>query len=481
MNISEKVNSASKWSLITELLSKLVSPVMNMILARLLAPEAFGMVATITMVTSFADIFTDAGFQKFLVQGEFKDDNELDKSTNVAFWTNFSISMIAWVLIVTFRHQLAMAVGNQGLGNALAIAACTIPLTSFSSIQMARYRRDFDFRTLFFAKLLGVFIPLCITVPLAFALRSFWALVIGNLAIQLANAVLLTVRSKWKPKFFYSLKIAKDMFGFSLWTLLEQLLGWVNLNIGIFLVGKFLSEYYLGVYKTSMATSNQVMSIIVNAFSPVILATLSRLKGDDNEFKNMFYKFEERISFIIIPLGVGIFVFRDLVTKILLGGQWMEAAPFIGIWGLMRALLIVFGMFSMEVFVSTGRPKFSVLSQILELAVLLPTLLITAPKGYDILYIARSMVVLWSIIVELTLLKRVAGIMPLKIVRVCLPHIGAAIIMGGVGYGMLNISDRLDWQIVSVAICILVYFGLLFMIPKSRETMKAVIEMITSR
>ena len=148
MNISEKVNSASKWSLITELLSKLVSPVMNMILARLLAPEAFGMVATITMVTSFADIFTDAGFQKFLVQGEFKGDNELDKSTNVAFWTNFSISMIAWVLIVTFRHQLAMAVGNQGLGNALAIAACTIPLTSFSSIQMARYRRDFDFRTL---------------------------------------------------------------------------------------------------------------------------------------------------------------------------------------------------------------------------------------------------------------------------------------------------------------------------------------------
>lgn len=481
MNISEKVNSASKWSLITELLSKLVSPVMNMILARLLAPEAFGMVATITMVTSFADIFTDAGFQKFLVQGEFKGDNELDKSTNVAFWTNFSISMIAWLLIVTFRHQLAMAVGNQGLGNALAIAACTIPLTSFSSIQMARYRRDFDFRTLFFAKLLGVFIPLCITVPLAFILRSFWALVIGNLAIQLANAMLLTVRSKWKPKFFYSFKLAKDMFGFSLWTLLEQLLGWVNLNIGIFLVGKFLSEYYLGVYKTSMATSNQVMSIIVNAFSPVILATLSRLKGDDNEFKTMFYKFEERISFIIIPLGVGVFVFRDLVTKILLGSQWMEAASFIGIWGLMRALLIVFGMFSMEVFVSTGRPKFSVLSQTLELAVLLPTLLITAPKGYDILYIARSMVVLWSIAVELTLLKRVAGITPLKIVRVCLPHIGAAIIMGGVGYGMLNISDRLDWQIVSVAICILVYFGLLFMIPKSRETMKAVIEMITSR
>lgn len=481
MNISSKVNNASKWSLITELLSKIVSPVMNMILARLLAPEAFGMVATITMITSFADIFADAGFQKFLVQGEFKDKQELDKSTNVAFWTNFSISIAIWVIIVAFRHQLAAAVGNQGLGDALAIAACAIPLTSFSSIQTARYRRDFDFRTLFFARLLGIFIPLFVTVPLAFIMKSFWALVIGNLAVQLANAVLLTVQSRWKPKFFYSFKMMKEMMGFSLWTLLEQLLGWANLNIGIFVVGMFLSEYYLGLYKTSMAISNQIMSIIVSAFSPVILATLSRLKNNYNEFTNMFYEFEEKISFVIIPLGVGIFVFKDLATKILLGSQWAVAASFIGLWGLMHALRIVFGMFSMEVFVSTGRPKYSVIAQLLEFAVLVPVLLITAQKGYDVLYVARSMVSLWSIAVELALLNMVAGISPLKIFKGSLPHIGAAIIMGAIGYMLLHISAGFAWQIVSVVICILIYFGLLLMIPRTRKTMKDIFEMITGR
>ena len=71
MGITEKVSSASKWSLATQLLSKLMGPITNMFLARLLAPEAFGMVATITMITSFSDIFTDAGFQKYLVQQEF--------------------------------------------------------------------------------------------------------------------------------------------------------------------------------------------------------------------------------------------------------------------------------------------------------------------------------------------------------------------------------------------------------------------------
>ena len=134
-----------------------------MILARLISPEAFGMVATITMVTSFADLFTDSGFQKYLVQRKMTDSQELDKDTNVAFWTNLSLSIILWFLIFLFRDSLAVAVGNKGLGNAISIAALSLPLTSFSSIQMARFRRDFDFKTLFWAKIIGILIPLFVT------------------------------------------------------------------------------------------------------------------------------------------------------------------------------------------------------------------------------------------------------------------------------------------------------------------------------
>ena len=75
-NLKNKVVNATKWSTITEIAAKLISPVTNMILARILAPEAFGVVATVTMIISFADMFTDSGFQKYLVQHEFKDENE---------------------------------------------------------------------------------------------------------------------------------------------------------------------------------------------------------------------------------------------------------------------------------------------------------------------------------------------------------------------------------------------------------------------
>lgn len=91
--LNNKIKKASKWSAITELIVRLLVPIVNMVLARLLTPDAFGIVATLNMVISFAEIFTDAGFQKYLVQHEFADDQDRQDSTNVAFWSNLVMSL----------------------------------------------------------------------------------------------------------------------------------------------------------------------------------------------------------------------------------------------------------------------------------------------------------------------------------------------------------------------------------------------------
>ena len=162
-----------------------------MVLARLLTPEAFGVVTTITMIITFAEIFTDAGFQKYLVQHEFADEIDRDESTNVAFWSNFLMSLLIWGGIAVFCEPLATLVGNPGMGNVVVIACVAIPLASFSSIQMALYKRDLDFKTLFRVRIVGICIPLFVTIPCALLFRNYWALIIGILARDLANAVLL--------------------------------------------------------------------------------------------------------------------------------------------------------------------------------------------------------------------------------------------------------------------------------------------------
>ena len=217
-NLSKKIVDATKWSSITEIVAKLVSPVTNMILARILVPEAFGVVATVSMITSFAEMFTDAGFQKYLVQHEFKNINEKYKNANVAFWTNFTISIILWSFIVLFSKQLAILVGNPGLANVISIACIQLLITAFTSIQIALYKRNFDFKTLFIVRIISILIPFVVTIPLAFAGLSYWSLIIGSLTNHLLNAVILTIKSDWKPKFYYSIEILKEMFSFSIRT-----------------------------------------------------------------------------------------------------------------------------------------------------------------------------------------------------------------------------------------------------------------------
>ena len=459
--MNQKIGQAAKWSSITEIIAKLISPITNMILARLLVPEAFGIVATITMVISFAEIFTDAGFQKYIIQHEFADDETLDNSTNVAFWTNLGVSTFICIIIFLFRHQIADLVGNPGLGNSISIASVLIIIAAFSSIQTARYRRALDFKTLFYVRIITSLIPLVVTVPLAIILRNYWALLIGTFASQLCNAIALTVRSKWKPKFYYNFELFKEMFAFTVWTLLESISIWLTSNIGVFIVGNYLNDYYLGVYKTSMSTVNAYMAIITSALTPVLFSALSRYQNDDENFRRTYYQFQRLTAVLVIPMGIGIYLYRDLVTQILLGSQWGEASEFIGLWGLTSAFTIVFSHFCSEVYRSKGNPKVSLILQVIHIAFLVPTLILSVSYGFESLYIARSLVRIQMIVFALLIMHIMYGFKVQHILRNVLPMIISALIMGIAGYLMQQVSPSMVWQFVSVFICIIIYFAVL--------------------
>lgn len=460
-NINKKIGQAAKWSSITEVLVKLMMPITNMILARLLVPEAFGVVATITMVISFAEVFTDAGFQKYIVQHEFSDDETLDNSTNVAFWTNLSVSALICVIIFLFRNQIALLAGNPELGNSISIASILIIIEAFSSIQTARYRRAMDFKTLFYVRVITSLIPLVVTVPLAMLLRNYWALLIGTFASQLCSAIILTVRSKWKLKPYYNLELFKKMFAFSVWTLLESIAIWLTSYVGVFIVGNYLNDYYLGLYKTTISTVNAYMSIITGALTPVLFSALSRYQNDEENFKKIYYQFQRMTAVLVIPMGVGIFLFSDLATRVLLGENWMEASGFIGLWGLTSTFTIVFAHFSSEVYRSKGKPKISLVKQLIHLAFLVPLLMWTAPMGFTELYIARSLVRIQSIVTALIFMHVMYKFLMWQQIKNVFPMMVSTAVMGLVGYFLLRVSESMLWQFVSVFICIIVYFCVL--------------------
>lgn len=476
-NLKTKVKTATKWSAVTEIAAKLVTPISTMLLARLLAPEAFGVLVTATMVISFAEIFTDAGFQKYLIQKEFDTEDALFKSTAVAFWSNLFMSILIWLGIVIFSPQIAHLVGNDGYGIVIAVSCICIPLAAFSSIQMALFKRWLDFKTLFQVRIVGILIPIVITIPLAFLTNSFWSLIIGMIALNTSNAVLLTIKSRWKPKWFYSWNLFKEMFSFTMWSMVEAISIWLTNYLDVFIVGSVLSTYYMGIYRTSINTVSQIMTIVTASTTPVLFSALSRLQDDNDEFKRMFFKFQKFVGLLVIPMGVGIFLFSNVITAILLGSQWNDAANFIGWWGLTSALTIVLSHYSSEIYRSKGKPRLSFVSQIIHLLFLIPTVLISVSYGFETLYISRSLIRIQGIIVNMILVYWLVRITPIEMFRNVRAAIIASIAMIAVKI-LLPASQNMPLQFLYIAICAMVYFCVLILFPEER---KFILSLVKSR
>ncbi len=463
-NLNSKIFNATKWSALTEILSKLITPVTSMIMARLLTPEAYGVVATFSIIIAFADVFADAGFQKYLIQREFINDDERDKHTNVAFWSNMIMSLSLWGIITIFCQPLASLVGSPGLGLVLIVSCAGIPINGFCSIQMALLKRDLDFKTLFFRRLVSVLTPIFVTIPLAIWLRNYWALVLGTLAMNLANAIFLLFKSSWKPRRYYSITDLKDMLSFCSWSLIDSLLIWATVYVDIFFISKMLDIYYVGLYRTSISIVGQIVSLITATVLPVVLPSLARLQDDLPEMRRLLLKFQKITGMVIIPLGVGIFVFKNLITNILLGSQWTEAAGLIGLWGLMEAITVVFARFCSPVYPAIGKPRVSVIVQLLHVVVLIPAVIISGRYGFEALYITRSLIRLELILVNMIAVYILIKQSPWNMIVNILPQIVSALLMAIVGYVLLSINDSIMMSILWVIICILVYFASLYIL-----------------
>ena len=472
--LSRKVGNATKWSVITEVSAKIIVPITNMILARLLTPEAFGIVTLITMVISFAQLFSDAGFQKYLVQHEFKDDDDRNKSTNVAFITNLTIALVLWGLIVIFRNPIARAVGNPDLGLTLAIVCVQIPLTSFSSIQMALYWREFNFKTLFTVRIIVSLIPLVITVPLAIIGFEYWSLIIGTTCGILSNAIILTVKSKWKPMLYYNFALLKEMFSFSFWSLLEAVSVWLTLWVDALIIGNAFNVYYLGLYKNSLNMVNAFMSVVTASIIPILFSALSRLQNDEAKFQAMYYKTQRFVSYLVLPMGFGIFLYCVLAPSILLGSQLTEASDIIGIWALVAAFGIIFSNFNGEVYRSKGKPKLSFIYQMIHLMFLIPTCLISMGYGFWPLVYARALIRFQGTIAGFVFMRVFMGFSVKEMLGNVAKPLGCTLLMGLVAVGLQQISSSVIWGFISIVICAAVYAGLLWLTDRDelRETIK---------
>lgn len=405
--IQNKMVGAAKWSFLGECASKLIVPITNMILARILEPQHFGVLSIVVMITNFADLFTDAGFQKYLIQHSFKSNEELYEYASVAFWTNMGITMFVWTIIFVTAKPLSIMLGKPGYQWVIRIGSTKLFLTAFTSVQRAIYQRAFDYKTLSWVRIVVAMIPVVITIPLALMGFLYWSLIIGTLASEFVYAFILTAKSQWKPRKYYSIKKLKKMFSFSVWSLVEQFTIWVACYADTLILSVFLTDYMVGMYKQPESIISSVFNVFAATFFTILFSALSRMNDvkDEKGFWEIVFKTQLMSAVIIFPLSAGIYLYRELVTNIILGAQWKMAIEVVGLMALSTGLQTVMNSTASEIYRAKGEPKVSVFAQILYIMCLIPLAVMGIMQGFEEFVRIRALISVVFMLIHYSIIR----------------------------------------------------------------------------
>ena len=381
MSSQKSIANSIKWSSFAEIGVKFITPVTTMILARILAPEEFGVLAICSMIVYFAEIVADSGFGKYIIQADFKDDSELSQYATVAFWSHLAVALLIWAIIIVFSTPVVNFLGVPEHEFVLIVACSQLVFMSMISTQLGLLRRKFEFKKTFVARIATAVVTFIVAVSIALINKTYWALIIGNVAGSMVNAVILVWLSKWLPSLHYSVAILKKMFSFSFWSLCEGLAHWFIFWCDVFIATQFFTIYQLGLYKNSTSILLSFIGMITATMSPVLLSVLSRLKDDDS-YDEVYMRITKLFMYALLPICISIYFCRDFVTFVILGPKWMEAADIIGAWAVMLGISVFIYSFPAEIFKSKGMPKYLFFYQLCYIAFIIPVCFYATRFGF---------------------------------------------------------------------------------------------------
>lgn len=476
MDINSSIANSFKWSVLSEIIIKLITPVLNAILARILLPDDYAPLATIMMLISFCEIFVESGFRKYLIQHQFDNENEEKKAFHVSFWTTLGISLFLWSIITVFSKPISSFLGNSDIWLAVAVSGCILPIYAMTGIFNASIHKQLEFKRIFFVRVIPSLIPLFITIPLAVIGMKYWALLIGNIASVSAQLLVAKQQSKYKVECFYSFSLLRMMISDTMWTLVDGFAVWLTAWVDSLLITQSMSDYYLGLYKNSLTTVTSLFSMVSASIVPVLFVGLTKYQKDDKKFSTLFLQTQQILALLLIPMGVGVFIYQDLAVSVLFGNKWGEAAGVVGITALTLSLRTAYVSICSDAYRAKGKFRTPFILQIVDLCILIPSCIISAQYGFWCLVYVRSFERLLLIIPEFLIMKKNLRIDIREQFNRQWPIWLSTIVMSAFCFVMKRITEGVMWDILTIVGACFVYLIVLCLFPSSKQLIKSVVK-----
>lgn len=334
-----KVISGVGWSALDKWGGCLFDLILMVVLARILSPEAFGLVALGTIFTSFMNIFLEQGLMSAIVQRKDITKEHLDS----AFLINIVFGIFFTVLGIIFSPIIAKIFNENELQPIIAWLSLGFIIFAFSTVQQAILKRDLDFKGLAKRSVLSKFVAGVAAIIFAITGFGVWSLVIKSLVTGFVAAIVLWSVSDWRPTLTFSFSHFKELFNFGINILGTKIIDFFDKRADNIIIGYFLGATVLGYYTIAFRIVFTIVSMINALNGHVLFSTFSRIQSNLPKLRSLFYRTTELMNILIFPLFLGVIVLSPQLVVGIFGEKWHESIILVQLLSLTGIALTVLG------------------------------------------------------------------------------------------------------------------------------------------
>lgn len=441
--IKNKALSGFAWRFGERLLTQGVSFLISVVLARILLPEQYGIIAIVTIFISLADVFVVNGLGTALVQK--KDVDSLD--FNTIFYTGIAFSFALYAIVYVLAPVIAGIYETPMVTPVLRVMGLRIPIAAFNSVQQAYVSRRMDFKKFFWATSLGSVLSGALGIVLAYAGAGVWALVTQNMSSTLINTIILFIIVGWRPAREFSFDRLKGLFSFGGKIMVTSFVGVLFNQVKGLIIGAKYTATDLAYYNRGEKLPTLLSTNIEATIDSVLFPMLSKFQDDKEKTKNASRRFLKVGSYIIAPLMIGMSIVSENLIRVLFTDKWLPSLPFMQIICI-QLVFSILNTANIQVVKAQGQGNMLVQLEIYKKPIFMVILLITMQISPYAMVIGALIYELVAACINSRPTGKLIGYTLTEQFLDILPNIGISVLMGVCVYGVGLLPIKVNLEVL---------------------------------
>lgn len=392
------------WKFAERMSSQGISFVISIILARLLLPEQYGVIAMVQVFIVLANVFVTAGFSSSLVQK--KDADDLDFST--IFYCTFTMSLLMYAILFVSAPWIAAFYDMPQLCKVTRVVGLTLIITSYQTVQHAYVSRNMIFKKNFYATSVAVALSGVIGVVMAYKGFGVWALVAQTLSSNLFNTVTLMAIVPWKPKRIFSFDRAKSLMNYGSKILASSLVNAVYKEFNQLIIGKFYSAADLALYNRGRHLPSLVVTNMDTTIRSVLFPAMSNNSDNPDRIRNMLRRGMKTGSYITFFGLTLLAICSRSIVLILLTEKWVACVPYMQVYCISQMFMMMSG-YNIQAMKALGRSEEVLKLEVFKKPVFIILIIIAANISVMAVIYATVLNALYALMMNLGPTRRLLG------------------------------------------------------------------------